>query len=347
MISLGILELVIGIFFVYFVFSVVCTAIVEGIAQFKSLRSAHLHLWIEDSFGNLGKALINHGLVKNLTEKTRTADYIPANIFSAALLDLIYENYRKKHQTPDGNSLPITYDFNTLEAVLTDPDCPLPEDMRRYLLQAIEDGRGLGQQIDLIKKRLDNWYAEAMELVIGTYKRRTRVITWVVGISVTVFANIDSLELCKYLNDNPETRTRLVAMAEAEVKDSNLYQITLQKLENIQAAPDSSSAVKQDSILRAELRQMIQKSREDVVFIKAQYDTIAQLGLPLGWNNGIPTEAKAGFLDFGKWFFLKLTGLFVTALALTLGAPFWFDMINKLVNIRTAGKKPEDKPEPK
>jgi len=39
---------------------------------------------------------------------------------------------------------------------------------------------------------------------------------------------------------------------------------------------------------------------------------------------------------------MKLVGLTLTVLALTLGAPFWFDMINKLVNIRSSGNKPED-----
>lgn len=34
----------------------------------------------------------------------------------------------------------------------------------------------------------------------------------------------------------------------------------------------------------------------------------------------------------------KILGLFVTVLAISLGAPFWFDMLNKLTNIRLTGK---------
>ena len=38
-----------------------------------------------------------------------------------------------------------------------------------------------------------------------------------------------------------------------------------------------------------------------------------------------------------------LVGFFITALALCLGAPFWFDLLNKLVSIRGVGVKPEEK----
>jgi hypothetical protein len=39
----------------------------------------------------------------------------------------------------------------------------------------------------------------------------------------------------------------------------------------------------------------------------------------------------------------NLIGFLITALAVSLGAPFWFDLLNKLVSIRGAGIKPEEK----
>lgn len=49
---------------------------------------------------------------------------------------------------------------------------------------------------------------------------------------------------------------------------------------------------------------------------------------------------------FGYWwyrFLLGLIGFIMTALALSLGAPFWFGLLNKLVSLRQAGVKPEEK----
>ncbi|WP_420126997.1 hypothetical protein [Longimicrobium sp.] len=39
----------------------------------------------------------------------------------------------------------------------------------------------------------------------------------------------------------------------------------------------------------------------------------------------------------------KLLGLLLTAIAISLGAPFWFDMLNKVISIRGAGRSPEEK----
>jgi hypothetical protein len=41
------------------------------------------------------------------------------------------------------------------------------------------------------------------------------------------------------------------------------------------------------------------------------------------------------------WLFPKLLGWLLTALAISLGAPFWFDLLKKVINIRGAGGKPD------
>jgi hypothetical protein len=37
-------------------------------------------------------------------------------------------------------------------------------------------------------------------------------------------------------------------------------------------------------------------------------------------------------------------GWLITAFAVSLGAPFWFDLLNKFVNVRASGKAPEEEP---
>ncbi|MET1055703.1 MAG: hypothetical protein ABWY16_10390 [Pedobacter sp.] len=43
-----------------------------------------------------------------------------------------------------------------------------------------------------------------------------------------------------------------------------------------------------------------------------------------------------------SWDAAKIAGFLLTALAICLGAPFWFDLLNKLVNIRATGKREEN-----
>jgi hypothetical protein len=42
-----------------------------------------------------------------------------------------------------------------------------------------------------------------------------------------------------------------------------------------------------------------------------------------------------------SWLLAKFTGLLISTLAVSMGAPFWFDLLNKLVNVRLAGKRPD------
>jgi hypothetical protein len=64
--------------------------------------------------------------------------------------------------------------------------------------------------------------------------------------------------------------------------------------------------------------------------ILAQFD---DLGFPLGWVEGNAPD------DGGEWTQAVL-GWILTGFAVTLGAPFWFDFLGKVSNLRAAGKKP-------
>jgi hypothetical protein len=89
--------------------------------------------------------------------------------------------------------------------------------------------------------------------------------------------------------------------------------------------------------------------------IRAQLDSME---LQLGWT--WEEAARLGFAardtkgkaipgvdvtDF-QWLamFAKLVGLLMTALAISMGAPFWFDTLNKVISIRTAGRSPAERP---
>jgi hypothetical protein len=61
---------------------------------------------------------------------------------------------------------------------------------------------------------------------------------------------------------------------------------------------------------------------------------LQSLPVPLGWTPELlhRTEPSA-------WLF-SLTGWLVTGFAISLGAPFWFDLLQKLMNINVRGAGP-------
>jgi len=60
--------------------------------------------------------------------------------------------------------------------------------------------------------------------------------------------------------------------------------------------------------------------------------------LPIGWNPAPPVNDVPNVL-------VLILGWLVTAFAATLGAPFWFDVLNKIMVIRSTVKPHEKSPE--
>jgi hypothetical protein len=68
------------------------------------------------------------------------------------------------------------------------------------------------------------------------------------------------------------------------------------------------------------------------------------LGVPLGWETGIDFIHPLKNPNFNTWqhVLMPLLGWLLTAAAISLGAPFWFDLLNKFMVIR-ATVKPHEK----
>jgi hypothetical protein len=60
----------------------------------------------------------------------------------------------------------------------------------------------------------------------------------------------------------------------------------------------------------------------------------AALGDMIGWTSAAMPSDLTGWLQ-------HILGWAFTAIAVSLGAPFWFDTLNRFINIRSAGKPPE------
>jgi len=62
--------------------------------------------------------------------------------------------------------------------------------------------------------------------------------------------------------------------------------------------------------------------------------SIEQIQPMAGWSTStLPT-------DFWSWV-LKIVGLLATTFAVSLGAPFWFDLLNKFMRFRSSGPPPQ------
>ena len=77
--------------------------------------------------------------------------------------------------------------------------------------------------------------------------------------------------------------------------------------------------------------------RDEEVFDQKVTETIDELGLEFGWFRDGSFEPYSE----GQRWYGKAIGLLITAIAVSLGAPFWFDTLAKLGSLRAAGRPPQ------
>jgi hypothetical protein len=146
-----------------------------------------------------------------------------------------------------------------------------------------------------------------MDRVSGKFKRQTQRQLLRLGFLMAVVANVDSLRLMQRLYTDPALRQAAVAMAESVAKDSTSVRAT-----------QADKAV----------------------------DQLQSLALPIGWHRStFPTGAFASTSATAGTVFQTLVGWALTALAISLGAPFWFELLNKFMVIRST-VKPNEKSGP-
>jgi hypothetical protein len=71
--------------------------------------------------------------------------------------------------------------------------------------------------------------------------------------------------------------------------------------------------------------------------VAKQVDDLKELEVPIGWSVETRPHGADGW---AIRVLLKILGLLLTAAALTLGAPFWFDTLSKVARLRSAGAPP-------
>ena len=67
--------------------------------------------------------------------------------------------------------------------------------------------------------------------------------------------------------------------------------------------------------------------------VQASLEQVRQLDIPVGWSTNYPTD--------GWGWLIKVFGLLISGFAAAQGAPFWFDILKKLINLRSSGPTPK------
>jgi hypothetical protein len=199
-----------------------------------------------------------------------------------------------------------------------------------------------GGDADRFRQNVETWFNDGMDRVSGWYKRHTAYWQGVIALLIAILLNVDALLITRTLWREPTLRRSLVASAEAhEARGS-------------QPAPGGG-----------ETAQTAVPTRPDQQFADLQAQMQA-LGVPIGWSceektianwlwcagrKGSPGQGIAGPAASAvmsprseQGWLAMIVGWLIMAAAASLGAPFWFDTLKRVMSVRSGGKSPDEQP---
>ena len=294
------LTIVLGIIFILLLLSLLASTIMELVSSFLQLRGK-----------NLERAL--HNLLASSDADTEKST-LNAFMNNALYRQLSYKN-GKKLRTPSYVSAQsfqsilfnillgdTPQEMNNIRTTITKLE---NQDLKAVLLQLLNESE---DNLDNFKSRVHGWYNDVMDRSTAWYKQNTQKLLVMIGFALAVVFNADTIAIYQRLGSDPEALQQVVTMAEAYVARNDAASIQ-------QHGPEFEK-------IYQNLKGLVQQDLEQ-----------ARRPLGLGWDNG-DQIMQMGALDW----LTKLLGRVVTALAISLGAPFWFDLLKKIVKIRQASK---------
>ncbi|MGH7527830.1 MAG: hypothetical protein ACREMX_14125 [Gemmatimonadales bacterium] len=318
MLGSPILDVAIGLIFVYLLLSLIASAITEGVEGWMKARAGHLELGIRTLLHDLNgqglaRKIYEHPLIfglyvgnyrpppgggRRIARRSELPSYIPTRSFAVALLDVV----ARGAPVPEGGAVPSTEPIS-LDGVRKALERLENDQVRRALVSALDMSQG---SLARAQANIEAWYDSSMDRVSGWYKRETQRVLLALGASVAVVANVNTFALARHLYRDPAAREVLV-----------------------------SHAAKADTALG-----------QSLTAVRAELN---QLDLPIGWSHVEFVAPWAGAPEsrYPWWRSIvePLLGWAMTALAISLGAPFWFDLLNKFMVIRSTVKPHEKSPE--
>ena len=292
--------------------------------------------------------------------------YIPGGLFSKIFVEVIGEQ-----NIALGKFDKIPYNDREDDWFEVEPQT------QKILRQFHKESMG---NVTLFGAQVEQWFDDTMSQVQGWYKREAQRWLFFIGLMLGLFFNINPFQVSKHLNESDEGRKVLMAAAEsismepskegdtpfrvdlaqqlnALEQSFRAQQMALKNLEKelpvyLEEAIENEENIADTALQSILISKTLTWAKEQILLDStanhlytqgeelSQY--IHQIGrksslMGIGWN-----EQNLAYWNENNHaqIFIHFLGLFIFAIAISLGAPFWFDLLNRFVHIRHAGTRP-------
>lgn len=363
------LDIGIGLIIVYIAGALLVSGIQELIASFlrwraKDLKEAILQMMLNYNPSNsddpeqandlktareLRKAIYNNALVKSLNHTSMTflvqqrhkdglslhdkykklfahsdPSYIPSETFATVLIQELKGNLKEMLDDPE--KAKSSDAINSIKTTIEKSD-KIPNSLKETLTNladrmALKAGQA-DNKLLLFQQEIETWFDRSMQRASGVYKRNSQLLCFGLGFAIAILFNLDSIYIAERLSYDTAMRTTLAGGAETIIQNSQ------------QSSGNSSNATT-PTLNQEKLAANINAIVGNTPMIAPITENAGNLvNCP---NNQLNCPIYAGSPNLGKSLSAAL-GWIITAMAIYMGAPFWFEVLGKFVNVRSTGKR--------
>lgn len=355
---LAALDILLALSLIYLVFALMVTAMNESIAAALSSRARWLRRGIASLLSTNPKALDEAAADKVLDSpfvtflgtpggfKTFRPSYIPAWTLMQGVLSTV-AGYRD-------DAFARVADIRALAEQLPDKS-----PIRSVLIDLCARA---GDDLDTFREQLEAWFKAFEDQLTAWYRQKTQYVLVGLSLAVAVGMNVDTLDIIRQFSADPKVLRAVIEQAQGVSKNESLaaYLDTTPRDEarktleeavtatrEAEACSAAADACKQAMKTAIDTEQQARNALADAQRaldqrIADKADALMAGGLKLGWQPG-QFERWLGSLD-GSEGWNKLVGLLISAFALSLGAPFWFNMLKSVASVRSVGNRQQETP---
>ena len=377
MLDSAIIEVIIGLVFTFILLSIICSGITEYItAKLLSLRSKNLQEALKSILAdeNILNTFNEHPLIKGLTKPGNYPSYIPSDVFARVLLDIVRSENPTKTIDLAVDSFPNEYIKKLLRSLELEAQgdlTNLQKNLSAWYGDSMERFSGWYQ-----RKAQTCTYIVAIVVVIvlnvDTLTIAKRL--WIdkdLRQTIVQSAEKQVSEQESQNDDNPNNKDHDKEAKEARKKINEAYaQLSVLRLPIGWDFGQQYYITYNNSIINLKTNKDLQSENcyndltlslighENTKFNSTQFSSLINPANPacgVDEYRKFMEKHEKTIKDYFKtcsvdnvFSIIKdgvikhWLGWIFTAIAVSLGAPFWFDILNKIVNARTAGKKPQE-----
>jgi len=299
-------ETAIALIFVFLLLSLVTTAITELFEVLQRRRARLLDdaigVIVSDSnvFAKLKNNALLIGSVTDKSIKDSKPSYIAPRLFAKALIGAVVDAAR-----PDG---PTTEKHELTFAEIRQSITKIENQELRTTLVSLINTTSDGYQA--FEKDVSDWFDASMQRVSGKFKRLQQGRSFLIGLCLVVTLNIDAVRLTEKIMRDDELRSELLAQVELIAAGSKEFS-------DIQNGANGTPPC-------------------DLACVQGKTDELAAVAI--GWEDAkLAPDLEDSPLHT---ILMMLLGWFIAAASVVPGAPFWFDLLQRFVNVRSTGQRP-------